>query len=375
MSCKISESELVLADKNPVRVDCYLSDDAFVSAWVVQGDYKPPQEPSPDSVTKTVLYNTIKQKNKSFYIFWNGINDYDANAEEGDYNFVISAKKLKTAPADYSIQKFKVIAERPPTTQETSQSQQTQETSQPSANGSQPAGSAAASNPPAGSAQPQTPAAAPPAPAPEPSKCPGVNYPSDIAGHWAEEQIKKGFDACMFKGYADGTFHPDKPATRAEGLKMTLAAVGIPPKIGCYDSDCGTTFLDLDSWQGPWVRAAFDLKLIDGADKFRPDDALSRAEAASLIAKVFKIPPHVGCYSANCGAGWPDNLFEDIVEYWQGPWIRALWDKGLIKGVAPNQFQPDRAITRAELSKIIIDAKEGTTAASGPATDAAAKGV
>jgi len=354
MSCKISAPELVLADKNPIRVDCFLSADGFVTAQVVQGDYKPPEEPAQDTVAKTLLYNAIKLKNQNFYIFWNGINDFDSNAEEGDYAFAISAKQTRTAPADYSIQKFKVIAEKPPVeTQETSESQQTAGTGQ---TGQVAPASAATTESTPASASPAT-----PPPPPEPSKCPGVNYPSDIAGHWAEEQIKKGFDACMFKGYADGTFHPDSSASRAEGVKMALAAAGIPPIAGCFDNDCGSPFTDLDSWQGAWLRAAYDLHLIEGTSEttFEPNRMLTRAEAASLIAKVFKIPPHMGCYTTNCGAGHPDNLFEDIVAFWQGPWIRALWDRGLIKGTAPHQFAPDRAITRAELAKLIISAKGG----------------
>lgn len=42
----------------------------------------------------------------------------------------------------------------------------------------------------------------------------------DITGHWAEKEIRWCLDKGLMKGYPDGSFHPDKPVTRAE-----LAAV------------------------------------------------------------------------------------------------------------------------------------------------------
>ncbi len=83
---------------------------------------------------------------------------------------------------------------------------------------------------------------------------------------------------------------------------------------------------------------------------------MSRAEASVIVAKAFHLPVPTGCYSANCGAGFPNNFFLDIQAFWQGPYIRALWNSGLINGTAPNRFDPDRSITRAELTKIIMRA-------------------
>jgi hypothetical protein len=139
-----------------------------------------------------------------------------------------------------------------------------------------------------------------------------------------------------------------------------LAAAGIPPIQGCYDSDCGSPFADLDMWQGPWLRAAWNLQIVKGVGpgRFAPNRGMSRAEAAVIVANAFKIPPFQGCYTANCGAGHPDNFFLDITEKWQGPYVRALYDKGLVTGPFPNKFEPNRPINRAELTKLILKGKE-----------------
>jgi hypothetical protein len=200
---------------------------------------------------------------------------------------------------------------------------------------------------------------------PEPSKCPGLNYPTDIQGHWAESLIKQAFDLCMLKGYPNGTFGPDKPITRAEAVKTALSAAGIKPVLGCYDFDCGSSYQDIkDMWQSQWIRAAWNLKIIKEGSKFRPNDSITRAEAAVMVANAFiksgKITTALitNCYTANCGAGYPDNFFMDITEKWQGPPVRWLWDSGLTQGRAPGMFEPNIPITRAELAKLVILAAE-----------------
>ncbi|MCG0277337.1 MAG: N-acetylmuramoyl-L-alanine amidase [Thermanaeromonas sp.] len=42
------------------------------------------------------------------------------------------------------------------------------------------------------------------------------SYPQDIVGHWAEGVIRRCLELGLLKGYPDGTFRPDQPATRAE---------------------------------------------------------------------------------------------------------------------------------------------------------------
>jgi len=168
----------------------------------------------------------------------------------------------------------------------------------------------------------------------------------------------------MFKGYVDGSFKPDQPITRAEALKTILSAAGIKPILGCYDADCGSPSTDLDMWQGQWVRAAWNLQIIKSSAKFRPNDSITRAEAAVIVANAFiksgkvKIPLITKCYTPNCGAGYETNFFLDIKDEWQGSAVRWLWDAQLTQGSGPNKFEPNKPITRAELTKLVMLAAE-----------------
>lgn len=47
----------------------------------------------------------------------------------------------------------------------------------------------------------------------------GLQFP-DIAGHWAEKEIKRAAAAGWISGYPDGTFKPNQPITRAEAVTL-----------------------------------------------------------------------------------------------------------------------------------------------------------
>ncbi len=196
----------------------------------------------------------------------------------------------------------------------------------------------------------------------EPSKCPGVNYPVDIDGHWAEDYIKKGYDYCLFKGVG-GKFFPDRQATRIEAASMILYSKDKNPSSTCTTLACLTPFNDLqDEDQGAILNPLYFESLIEGYpnNQFRPQTLITRAEGASLIVRAFFEPFDRECYDPHCGAGWPDNFFLDITETWQGKYIRVLWDLRIMTGAGPNKVEPNRSITRAEMAKMIVLAYEET---------------
>jgi len=334
ISCKAINSTIILDEGQLSIMRCYLKPPALVTAWIIKGDYTPPKDPDVSSILKTLLYQ------KTFYdqslsINWNGSDSYDNLVPDGDYSFVVTARKTAGDKPDISLQKVHVLGTRPPQTQQIgAEPQQPQQTA------------------------PQAPTATPPAPPkpPEPSKCPSLNYPSDIESHWAKNFIRQMYDNCIFKGYPDGTFRPDRPISRVEAVKVALLSAGIPPKLGCYTTDCGSPFKDLSTWHGQWVRAAWDKKIVVGISKtkFSPNGQTTRGQAIVLIAKAFGIQPHKGCYTPNCGAGYPNNFFLDINDMVLGSYLRAMWDLGLIRGTGPNAFDPNRPITRAEMASLLI---------------------
>lgn len=88
-------------------------------------------------------------------------------------------------------------------------------------------------------------------------------------------------------GYADGTFRPNAPITRAEALKMLISS-GI--MVEFPDMENGAEFSDVDpqSWYIYYVKNAVKYGFIEGYsdDTFRPNAYITRAEAAKITVKI-----------------------------------------------------------------------------------------
>ena len=180
---------------------------------------------------------------------------------------------------------------------------------------------------------------------PERNTCNNLPYPEDIDGHWAEIYVRRLYDLCIVEGYADGRFRPNQPITRAEMLKMGLLGGGIAPNPGCYDNDCGSPFYDLDEWQGPWVRSAYDRGIVEGYshDRFAPNQHITRAEAVKVVLSTYGIAP----------LNVSESFFKDV-HGWELGWVEKARVIGLVQGIGNGNFDPHRPITRAEAAKIIV---------------------
>ena len=177
------------------------------------------------------------------------------------------------------------------------------------------------------------------------SKCNGHYYPKDIDGHWSEIYVRRLYDLCVLEGYGDGSFRPDQSITRAELTKMALYAHGILPNSGCYDADCGTPFNDLDSWQGPWIKPAWDKQIVQGYgyNQFRPNQSITRAESVKVVLATFGYEPYT-----------VDKSFFNDVNGWATGWVEKAHQIGVVQGIGNGNFDPDRPVTRAEAAKIIV---------------------
>ncbi|MBN1494635.1 S-layer homology domain-containing protein [Candidatus Peregrinibacteria bacterium] len=167
---------------------------------------------------------------------------------------------------------------------------------------------------------------------------------NDIAGHWAQEYILKLAEKGVVTGYADGGFHPDTDISRAEMVKMSLYAAGIPSADPNADPEF--TFTDVTGWEVEWVYAAWKNNIVTGysSELFAPAKQVTRAEALKIAMLAFKVDI-------------PDTLsewaFEDTIGHWALSYINKAYLDFIISGYADNNFHPDDPIKRAEVAKII----------------------
>ena len=174
-----------------------------------------------------------------------------------------------------------------------------------------------------------------PGTAPAPNK---INF-TDIAGHWAEGSIKQAVRMGIVTGYADGTFRPNHPVTRAEFTVMLAGALkldGTGATLHFKDQD------KLGAWAKRAVALAVQAGIVSGYEDgtFRPDAKITRAEMAAMLARALKTP-----LEANAQTGFADN--EDIPNWARGA-VEAIRRLGIIGGRGGNQFVPNDTATRSE---------------------------
>ncbi|MGV6938491.1 S-layer homology domain-containing protein [Paenibacillus sp. CMM36] len=142
-------------------------------------------------------------------------------------------------------------------------------------------------------------------------------------------------------GYQDGTFRPDQSITRAETAAMMARIMKLETKEG------STTYKDVPStyWAKDSIIALTTQHLMNGyADgTFRPEQPITGAEMAAILASWKQLK----------GTQTTASPYTDIEKHWARDSIVALANAGWITGYNDNSFQPNKYITRVETVTIL----------------------
>ncbi|MGX8699624.1 MAG: S-layer homology domain-containing protein, partial [bacterium] len=127
---------------------------------------------------------------------------------------------------------------------------------------------------------------------------------SDVpANAWYAEAVGKIAGLGVVAGYPDGTFHPNQSITRAEFATMIvrLAKVSVEPTVPSFED------VEPESWAYPYVETAAKLGWIVGHEgNFSPKNALTRAEAVTIMNRVLGRPIDKAAIDAGRGFRFPD---------------------------------------------------------------------
>jgi hypothetical protein len=160
----------------------------------------------------------------------------------------------------------------------------------------------------------------------------------DTENHWAKSEIDKWSESGVITGF-DGSFRPNDPITRAE-----MAA--ILNRIMIYQKIADNNFSDLaDKWYTKDVLSLNAAGIMLGSgDNVRPEDNITREEAAVMFGRAFRIDESDGSSTAFSDAG--------TVSSWAAPLVFGMEEKGYILG-SDGLFRPHDDISRAEIVKIV----------------------
>jgi len=159
---------------------------------------------------------------------------------------------------------------------------------------------------------------------------------TDTGSHWAKDKIESWAEKGYVSGYQDGSFKPDQNITRAEFMVIVNKAFGFTKTAPIDFSDVKD-----GAWYYDTIAAAKAAGYISGdpAGTMRPDDPITREEAASIIMRLKNL-------TANEAAA--SQFTDAALITWSKGAVGAVADAGIMKGYPDGSFQPKKFITRAE---------------------------
>lgn len=136
---------------------------------------------------------------------------------------------------------------------------------------------------------------------------------TDISDSFAKDFIISLSLSGVINGYLDKTFRPNNPVTRAEFLKMVMRKSGID--ISAYSETGATTFKDTSGWIVPFAEKARELGFIQATDAFHPNNQITRAEAIKILLNVsWKTIKEYQSSTFSDISGWKINFIETAKE-------------------------------------------------------------
>jgi len=108
-----------------------------------------------------------------------------------------------------------------------------------------------------------------------------VSMFNDIKGHWAEDSIEQAALLGIFNGYADGSFKPESALTRAQAASIFVRTMKLPAV------DAAVPFDDISEYAKETqthIQTAFAHGFVKGDDgHFKPSENVTRAQLALMV--------------------------------------------------------------------------------------------
>jgi alpha-L-arabinofuranosidase len=147
-----------------------------------------------------------------------------------------------------------------------------------------------------------------------------------------------GGSKAYISGYEDGTFRPDNTITRAEAAAIIARCSADFDENKTYSSN----FTDVsgDEWYANYVGYATEKGYISGYDggPFKADIDITRGELAVILSK----------YGSFDGDGICTEFSDVPNDYYATGYIKSLYDENIVSGYEDGTFKPDNSVTRAE---------------------------
>ncbi len=174
---------------------------------------------------------------------------------------------------------------------------------------------------------------------------------ADIQGHWAQPCLEGLTQQRIINGYADGTFRPNNPVTRAE--YATLLVNAFPGVVNATRPSRDLQFRDVPQnyWAFGAIYQATIANFFSGyPDKtFRPNQNIPRVQALAVLPSYRAQKPAVETLSIFTDA-------QAIPAYAKDAIASAVEQRLVVNYPNIKQFNPNQPATRAEIATFLCRA-------------------
>ncbi len=148
------------------------------------------------------------------------------------------------------------------------------------------------------------------------------------------------------QGYPDGTVKPAGSITRAEVAAILFRLMDADSRSLYYSTASGFRDVDSTKWYNTYVATLNNAGVITDSRTgyFRPNDAITRAELAAMLAQ-FAEKKSAAIYFSDVSAG-----------YWAANAIALTANLGWINGYPDGTFGPDKTVTRGQVAMFLYRA-------------------
>lgn len=166
---------------------------------------------------------------------------------------------------------------------------------------------------------------------------------ADMKQHWASAAVNRLSAAGILQGDEAGQFRPGQAVSRAE-----MAA--IISRVFRYTDSGSAVFSDVSasSWYGKDVSRVNAAGVIQGYTdgRFQPGAAVTRQEAVTMLSRAFTLEAgSPGALAAQSDAAAVSSYAREAVS--------AMLDAGYLRGDADGKLNPQAQMTRAELAELL----------------------
>ena len=151
-------------------------------------------------------------------------------------------------------------------------------------------------------------------------------------------------------GYPDGTVRPNGSITRAEVSAILFRLLSDETRDEYFTTESSFTDVKAGAWYNNSIATLEKTGVIVDTAKggaFRPNEAITRAELAAMLAQFADAKPVKGM------------KFSDVsADHWAYDAIAIAAKMGWIEGYPDGTFRPDATITRAEMMTLVNRALE-----------------